>query len=536
MSKYHTIFLECPACHRKVEYVYWDSVNTSLDPELKEKILDKSIFLCSCNCGHEGFLFHPILYHDMEKNLMIQYVQPEDVYDAIKSFDEFGKNEIISNGIKKIRLRIVTDINYLIEKIHIFDMGLDDKIIEIIKCIYKKAYLQSESPAKDFDFIFCPPDYDSENEEEQICHLKLINYENNTYIVLPIDRNKFAYYSELIESQKKNKRGNNYIIQQEWADSIIDGKSQTGNGYLSILEEELNDNREKYKTEYLHKKETVNNINELDDDGYTLLKYAVMSEDYDEVKSLLENGADPNMKMAENRIVLHWALQYGISTKIIDLLIKYGGDINTIASHKLRPLDMINENCSVDYLKHMFELGAMCNGESLIRSFARNADSIECIKYLIEKGFSLDARDKNDFNATCEAICNNSSNEFLDQYLSLGGNPNEKYHGIPCLFSDIEEYNNEKRIKGYYIERLKILFNHGADINIMNSNGKTAIMYACKFCHRIEMLDFLLKYNPDLSLKDTEGKNAYDYLNENENLTEREKESIRFLLMNAESK
>ena len=170
----------------------------------------------------------------------------------------------------------------------------------------------------------------------------------------------------------------------------------------------------------------------------------------------------------------------------------------------------------------------------MLRSYASHAKDVECIKPLMDKGFSLEKRDKNDFNATCEAICNNPYNSFLEQFLKIGGNPNEKYNGIPCLFSDTEEYNKEKRGNGFYIARLKILFENGADINLKDSSLCTVMMYACKRCARKEMIDFLLQYHPDLSLKDSEGKNVYDYLKENENLSEREKERIRDELISYE--
>lgn len=531
MSKFHIDFYECPSCKKKLEYVYWESVNTSLNPELKSRIIDKSIFNLSCECGFNRNIIHPLLYHDMGKNLMIQFIMPEDAYDAKKMFDEIQENELLSIVSDKMRLRIVTDVNYLIEKITIFDSDFDDKVIEVMKCIYKKAYLKTEAPAKDFEFRFCAPDYDLEFEVAHDYHIKLFNYENNTYQILPLDKTKFTKHSEYIKNQEKNREGYDYIIQQEWADSILFGGKKTENGYFSLLDYEKKEDVLKYETEYESIKTKLKDINDLDDNGFTLLKYAVMAEDYDEVKNLLGNGADPNGKMEGNRVVLHWALQHSVSIKIIDLLVEYGADINCMTSRKLKPLDMINERCSVDYLKHMFDLGATCNGERLLRMFAANAQDVECIKFLMEKGFSLEKRDRNDFNANCEAICNNSSNDFLEQFLSIGGNPNEKSNGRPCFFSFIAEYDGEERISGYDIARLKILFAHGADINIKDRFGRTAIVYACACCQRIEMLYFLLRFKPDLSIEDSDGKDVYDYIEENENLNNREKEAIRFAFM-----
>ena len=45
------------------------------------------------------------------------------------------------------------------------------------------------------------------------------------------------------------------------------------------------------------------------------------------------------------------------------------------------------------------------------------------------------------------------------------------------------------------------------------------MMWACLKCVRIEMIKFLLSYKPDLSLEDSSGKDVFDYIEENKNLS-----------------
>ena len=45
MSKHHMEKLTCPSCHHDGDFEVWDSINTVLDPEMKEKVLNQSIFL-----------------------------------------------------------------------------------------------------------------------------------------------------------------------------------------------------------------------------------------------------------------------------------------------------------------------------------------------------------------------------------------------------------------------------------------------------------------------------------------------------------
>ena len=43
MSKHHMEKLTCPSCHHDGDFEVWDSINTVLDPEMKEKVLNQSI-------------------------------------------------------------------------------------------------------------------------------------------------------------------------------------------------------------------------------------------------------------------------------------------------------------------------------------------------------------------------------------------------------------------------------------------------------------------------------------------------------------
>ena len=53
MSLPSTVSVTCPKCGQDGQMTVWSSVNISLDPEMKEKILDQSLFLYTCNqCQH----------------------------------------------------------------------------------------------------------------------------------------------------------------------------------------------------------------------------------------------------------------------------------------------------------------------------------------------------------------------------------------------------------------------------------------------------------------------------------------------------
>ena len=78
--------ITCPACGEKADAKMWASVNVTLDQELRESVLDESLFTWTCpQCGHEALLSYPCLYHDMANKFMIYLVpgaKQESLNDA----------------------------------------------------------------------------------------------------------------------------------------------------------------------------------------------------------------------------------------------------------------------------------------------------------------------------------------------------------------------------------------------------------------------------------------------------------------------
>ena len=125
----------CPECNHENEAVFWDSLNGDLDPEAKAQLLNGTLFQFRCaKCGYESFLNYPMLYHDMKNCAMVYYVRPDDIEKTIQEALEAEKKlPIKMDGYRK---RVVCNQNSLREKAIIFDSGLDDRVIEVIKLLY----------------------------------------------------------------------------------------------------------------------------------------------------------------------------------------------------------------------------------------------------------------------------------------------------------------------------------------------------------------------------------------------------------------
>jgi hypothetical protein len=135
MSKERIEIITCPKCGHKQEFRIYDSLNGDLDPEAKKKLIDASLFMFDCEkCDLVTPVAYNLLYHDMTNEALVYLVAPQDVEEVTRMMDH--AETAFGFGTSNYRKRIVTDQNSLREKAIIFDAGLDDRIIELVKFCY----------------------------------------------------------------------------------------------------------------------------------------------------------------------------------------------------------------------------------------------------------------------------------------------------------------------------------------------------------------------------------------------------------------
>ena len=95
MSSFRKIKITCPDCNTEGEYTVWDSVNVDLDPELKSKVMDGSLFTWVCpKCKNSFNAPYSFLYHDMAHNFMVYF---ESEKSHIIPFAEYLR--VMENGL-----------------------------------------------------------------------------------------------------------------------------------------------------------------------------------------------------------------------------------------------------------------------------------------------------------------------------------------------------------------------------------------------------------------------------------------------------
>ena len=131
MSYFRTQAIACPRCGKENTKQIWESMNAEKNPEAKEQLIDGTLFNYDCECGFAAAIDFNFLYRDPANKAVLYYVKEQDRAEARETLMDMIKQDEDENSF-----RIVTSQNVLREKALIFSMGLDDRMIELIKTMY----------------------------------------------------------------------------------------------------------------------------------------------------------------------------------------------------------------------------------------------------------------------------------------------------------------------------------------------------------------------------------------------------------------
>ncbi len=119
----------CPMCGELGKAEIYTSVNSTINPKIRSKVLNEKLFSWTCpSCGYNARLTYPILYNDMKNRFMVYFIPKIDRFQLCDNELE----EKYSN-VRNLSKRIVPDFNSFKEKIFIFESGLNDMAVELTK-------------------------------------------------------------------------------------------------------------------------------------------------------------------------------------------------------------------------------------------------------------------------------------------------------------------------------------------------------------------------------------------------------------------
>ena len=112
MSRSRDYAVRCPKCGSIMPFELFDSITSSLNPELRQQILDDRFETVVCpDCKAVSYIQYDILYHDPARRFMV--CVGTDYSDVFQQ----------SDCPKDYKLRYVDDYKQLAEKIRILRQG-----------------------------------------------------------------------------------------------------------------------------------------------------------------------------------------------------------------------------------------------------------------------------------------------------------------------------------------------------------------------------------------------------------------------------
>lgn len=156
MTKKQNIKAVCPRCGKEIAVDAWVSINSEVDHQAREKVLDGTLFDVKCaSCQSTIHIVYPVLYSDLKHAAMVWLMTSAD--GMAGAAGAFRKALRQAGGNDNIRRRIVNDPNDFREKAIIFSHKLDDRVVEIAKVTYLNA-ARSKHPDEEIAKIYFSTD------------------------------------------------------------------------------------------------------------------------------------------------------------------------------------------------------------------------------------------------------------------------------------------------------------------------------------------------------------------------------------------
>ena len=245
MSDVAKQMISCPYCNRTAYFNIWNSINTKTHPETYRQVRNLSLFrFCCPYCRQTSTIIYSFLYHQMESSLMIYFVPEEEelkhtqklletVSAGTQKDDEAStgittapEDRLLENALAHYRYRIVRTHEEFLEKLAIFDAGLDDRIIELAKVILSA---EAERQLSGYSF-HVKGAFFTVNTETKERKLVFLDKNSSQTATVSFDRYVVNVYNQIVEQYRAVLEGphkKDTVIDRNWASDILKKEQKT---------------------------------------------------------------------------------------------------------------------------------------------------------------------------------------------------------------------------------------------------------------------------------------------------------------------
>ena len=247
-------------------------------------------------------------------------------------------------------------------------------------------------------------------------------------------------------------------------------------------------------------------INTQDDEGMTPLACAIVQEQTDVVRFLLDKGADPNIPNRNKLTPLDHACgrDKTIALPLVELLLAKGAEVNPTNEPGHTPLSWAVSSDNTQLVKLLLDRGADVKtksdvGDTILHSAADRGDA-EIAALLIEHGADVNAKIIGGTTPLHNAAWNGRE-AVVKLLLSKGAEADPKLTtGVTPLFNAAgpgAERNGKACVE--------ILLARGADINVTDDQGRTLLHTAAYYGNK-EVTEILLAHGEAVNVKNKRGE------------------------------
>jgi uncharacterized protein len=261
------------------------------------------------------------------------------------------------------------------------------------------------------------------------------------------------------------------------------------------------------------------------------------------MKQLLDLGADINgQNHLGDTALLHACKIIPSSKEVIEFLLQEGADPNIQDNYG----DVAIKYCLTDPVKVqlLLEAGAdpnfrRTNGDTLLHeAISQRVPSFQIVQLLLEAGANVNARNQTLRTPLMEACMSLRGNDIVLLLLSAGADPNipDEEGNAPIMYSwrnlrlletlieagvDVNQFNssglNLLHLTTDLPDILSFLIGEGADVNLTSRNsGATPLIMATRD-NQVESMRILLEAGADTEIVDARGNTAINYTYPNMN-------------------
>ena len=209
----------CSNCGQQHKVTVYRSINTSENPELKDKVKDGSLFLWECpHCGQVNLAKYETLYHDPAAKLMVWLIPSGEISET-----QMQAITMHTKAMGGYTLRRVNDIGSLMEKVLIAEAGLDDVVLEMCKYVTKLEMIQKSVGAEQKDEFMAATFhfYKSEGEEDERLMTFMYGLDGQM-LGVNIGWNVYQDCAGILERNPQVKPADGFAkIDAEWLNSVL---------------------------------------------------------------------------------------------------------------------------------------------------------------------------------------------------------------------------------------------------------------------------------------------------------------------------